>query len=96
MTGRVGGRINRKTQLELSVSLNNGTANYVEYDLKSAIARARISYAYTTRVSLFADVETFYENVIEVGTTRFSRQRFVGGIQVRFSQAAVPARKSDN
>jgi hypothetical protein len=96
LTGRVGGRINRKTQLETSFSLSSGTANFVVYDLKSAIARARVSYELSDRLSLFADAESFYENIRDVGSTRFSRQRYVGGILVRFSQAAVPVRKTGN
>jgi hypothetical protein len=96
LTGRVGGKINRKTQLETSFSLSNGTANFVVYELKSAIARARVTYAYTDRVSLFADVESFYENIRDLATTRFSRQRFVGGVLVRLSKAAVPVRKTGN
>jgi hypothetical protein len=96
LTGRVGGKINRRTQLEVSFSLSNGTANFVTYDLKSAIGRARVSYELTDRVSLFGDVESFYENIRDLGTTRFSRQRYVGGIQMRFSHAAVPARRVVN
>jgi hypothetical protein len=96
LSGRVGGKINRKTQLEVSFSVSNGNANFVTYDLKSAIARSRISYELTDRVSLFGDVESFYENIMDLGTTRFSRQRYVGGIQMRFAHAAVPLRKAVN
>src|SRR5262249_24487480 len=73
LTARVGGKIDRKTKLEVSVSVSNGTANYVVYDLKSAIGRARISHEFTEKWSAFADVESFYEDLRNVGTTRFSR-----------------------
>jgi hypothetical protein len=96
LTARVGGKIDRKTQVEVSLSLSNGTANYVVYDLKSAIGRARISHEFTDRLTVFADVESFNENLRDVGTTRFSRQRYVGGIQVRFSQAPSSVPRTGN
>jgi hypothetical protein len=96
LTGRVGGKINRRTQLEMSVSLSKSTANFVAHDLNSAIARGRISYWLTERLSLFADVDSFYENVADVSTTQYDRQRYFGGVQVRFSPAAGSSQKAGN
>jgi hypothetical protein len=96
LTGRVGGKINRRTQLEMSVSLSKSTANFVAHDLNSAIARGRITYSLTDRVGIFADVDSFYENASDTATTQYSRQRYFGGVQVRFSPAAGPSQKAGN
>jgi len=92
VTGRVGGKINRRTQLEMSLSLSRSAANFVTHDLETAIARARISYWINDRVTIFADADSFYENVSYVAASRTIRQRFFGGLQVRFSDAASRTR----
>ena len=96
LDGRVGSKFNRKTQLEMSLSLSNGTAKFVSYDLKSAIARARFTYELTDKFSFFVDAESFYENVRDIETTWASRQRYFGGIQVHFGQPPSSAPRNGN
>lgn len=88
-TGSVGGKLNRRTDLEMSVSLAKSTANFIVHDVQSTIGRARISYWLSNKFSLFADFETFHENRNEIEVTHFNRQRYFGGVQVRLSPAAT-------
>ena len=90
VSGRVGGRITRKTELEMSVSLSNSTANFVAQDIKSVIGRARINYWLTNRMGLFADADTFYEREKDDAAAQFDRHRYFGGLQIRFSPPPAP------
>jgi hypothetical protein len=92
-TGRVGGKLNRRTDLEISFSLAQSAANFVAHDIQSAIGRARINYWLNERLTLFADIESFHENGTNVDALLFSRQRYFGGLLVRISTPAGPAHK---
>jgi hypothetical protein len=94
-TGRVGGKLNRRTDLDLSVSLSNSTANFVVHDVRSTIGRARINYWLTNKLSLFADFESFHESGQEVEVMHFSRQRYFGGLLVRLSSAPGPVQRAE-
>jgi hypothetical protein len=84
-TGRVGGKLNRRTDLEMSLSVSTSNANFVAHDLQSTIGRARINYWLSNKMSLFADFETFHESGTQVELMHFSRQIFFGGLMVRLS-----------
>jgi hypothetical protein len=84
-TGRVGGKLNRRTDLEMSMSVSKSTANFVAHDLQSTIGRARINYWLSNKLSLFADFESFHESGTQVEVMHFSRQLFFGGLLVRLS-----------
>jgi len=87
-TGSVGGKLNRRTDLETSISLSNSNANFVVHDMRSTIGRARVSYWLNDKLSFFVDFETFHENRNEFEVTHFNRQRYFGGLQVRLSPPA--------
>ena len=93
-TGRVGGKLNRRTDLDISFSLSKSTANFVVHDVQSTIGRARINYWLTDKLSLFADFESFHESGIEVEVMHFSRQRYFGGLLVRLSSAPDSAQRA--
>ena len=95
LTGRVGGKINRKLQLETSFSLSNGTANLVVYDLKHDRSR-QDQLRVHGQDELLCRCGIVLRKYQGSESTRFSRQRYVGGIQVRFSPAAVQVRKTGN
>jgi hypothetical protein len=84
-TGRVGGKLNRRTDMEMSLSVSKSNANFVAHDLQSTIGRARINYWLSNKMSLFADFETFHESGTQVELMHFSRQIFFGGLMVRLS-----------
>jgi len=84
-TGRAGGKLNRRTDLEMSMSLSKSTANFVAHDLQSTIGRARINYWLSNKLSLFADFESFHESGTQVEVMHFSRHLFFGGLLVRLS-----------
>jgi hypothetical protein len=90
-TGRVGGKLNRRTDLEMSLSVSKSTANFVAHDLQSTIGRARINYWLSNKMSLFADFESFHESGTQVEVMHFGRQLFFGGLLLRLSPAAGPA-----
>jgi len=96
LTGRVGGKINQKTQLEMSASFSNSTANFIAQDLKSVIARARLTYWINDRVGVFADVDSFYEGGDETSAGRFSRQRYFGGLMMRLAPPRGTAQMAGN
>ena len=91
LTGRVGGKISRRTELETSVSFSKSTANFVSHDVKSAIGRFRINYWLTNRLGLFANADTFFESENEVASTQFNRHRYFGGLQYRISPTVPSA-----
>jgi hypothetical protein len=93
-TGRAGGKLNRRTDLDLSFSLSNSTANFVVHDVRSTIGRARINYYLSNKLSLFADFESFHESGQEVEAMHFSRQRVFGGLLVRLSSAPDTAQRA--
>jgi len=84
-TGRVGGKLNRRTDMEMSMSLTKSTANFVVHDLQSTIGRARINYWLSNKLSLFADFESFHESGTQVEVMHYGRQLFFGGLLVRLS-----------
>jgi len=96
VTGRVGGRINRRTELEMSISLSKSTANFVAHDVKSAIGRSRINYWLTKKVGLFGDVDTFFENQGDIASAQLNRHRYFGGLQIRLSPEPARAKASGN
>jgi hypothetical protein len=80
---RIGGRISQKLELQMSGNLSRSTANFVEHNVRSFIARARLDYWITDRMAVFATADKFFEDRNELTTTQFNRQRLFGGLEYR-------------
>jgi len=78
-------RITRRTELALSASVSNSTANFVEHHVRSLVSSARINHWLTDRFGIFATMDSVAEDRKQPGATAFNRQRYFGGIQIRMS-----------
>ncbi len=85
VTFRAGGNITRALEFQLSGSLSQSNANFVEHDVQARIARARLTYWLTDRLGLSATGDTFVEDRHDPDTTAFSRTRYYAGIQIHIS-----------
>jgi hypothetical protein len=84
-TLRVGGFVSRRTELELSGSVSQSTANFVQHDVQALIGRVRMTYWVTDRLGLTGTADSFGEDRHDASTPKFVRNRYFAGMQFHVS-----------